>query len=398
MPDGLDHFYGHLHRIDRPAGRTYSGRCGRIDLRNVGHCPRQARLRVPARRHGPGIPFLCLLSTSACRATPVAAYFGRLSRVDGWAYGVISLATRPRCELRQRLLWDVHVGTGHRGHLPNDRPRLHGAGSWSSPALWHCCGRRVRGHTGWEPFGAVFVALVPMVWMPLLDAYHPQDLVALGLVLAGTACALRHEWIWAGVLVGLAVTSQQFALLVLVPLFVVAPGKQRWRLLIRRPQLWPWFHFPSSSRVRAEGIHAVLLGTGDSVTFGGTVLWESGVRGAPLVFFSRVVPILVSFAIAWWAYRRLGSGVLEPIALISLLAHLPELETGLRGGLVRLQVHGAGRDADHPRHRSWTGSGLVGGLARLGNSGVQPDSSDPHHQRAIMGRSRCVGASLCCSS
>jgi len=79
--------------------------------------------------------------------------------------------------------------------------------------------------------------------------------------------------------------------------------------------------------------HAVLFGTGDSKTFGGTILWESGLRGPALVFFSRILPILVSMAIAWWAYRRLGSDVLEPIALISLLATSLSLRLVFEEGL-----------------------------------------------------------------
>lgn len=38
--------------------------------------------------------------------------------------------------------------------------------------------------------------------------YHPQDLVAVGLALAGLACVLRGKWVWAGVLVGLAISSR----------------------------------------------------------------------------------------------------------------------------------------------------------------------------------------------
>jgi hypothetical protein len=70
-----------------------------------------------------------------------------------------------------------------------------------------------------------------------------------------------------------------------------------------------------------KAIHAVLFGTGDSMTYGGTLLWETGLRGSVLVFFARIVPILVSVAVAVWASRRLGSRVVsEPIPLISLLA------------------------------------------------------------------------------
>jgi len=190
-----------------------------------------------------------------------------------------------------------------------------------------------RGHTGWEAFGVVFVALVPIVWMPLLDEYHPQDLAALGLLLAGTACALRRQWVWAGVLVGLAITSQQFALLFLAPLIVVAPGKQRWRLLVSSAVAVALVSLPFVVATPGRAIHAVLIGTGNSMTFGGTILWESGLRGATLASFSRILPILVSVAIAWWAYRRLGSNVREPVALVSLLATSLSLRLVFEEGL-----------------------------------------------------------------
>ena len=110
-----------------------------------------------------------------------------------------------------------------------------------------------RGRTGWEAAGVILVVLTPLVWEPLLDEFHPQDLLAMGLVLAGLACALRRSWIWAGVLLGLAVLSQQFALLVLVPLFVVAPRavdggwpRRRWRRGSSSP-------FPSSRRRDTPG-------------------------------------------------------------------------------------------------------------------------------------------------
>ena len=64
----------------------------------------------------------------------------------------------------------------------------------------------------------------------------------------------------------------------------------------------------------------MVIGTGDSLSFGGTVLWELRLHGPVLVSLSRMLPILVAIALAWWALRRLGPRVLEPIPLISLVA------------------------------------------------------------------------------
>jgi hypothetical protein len=185
-----------------------------------------------------------------------------------------------------------------------------------------------RGRTRWEALGVVFLALVPISWMPLLFEYHPQDLVALGLGLAGTACALRRQWIWAGVLVGLAITSQQFALLILVPILIVAPGRNRWRFLFSSALPVVLVSVPFLIATSGRAIHAVLVGTGDSGGRGGTVLWnllsQPGFYGsrptAALLFCARTLPIAVSVALAWWALRRLGPRALDPIPLLSLIA------------------------------------------------------------------------------
>ena len=185
-----------------------------------------------------------------------------------------------------------------------------------------------RGRTRWEAFGACLLAVVPIVWMPLLFEYHPQDLVTVGLGLGGTACVLRGRWVWAGVLVGLSMTSQQFGLLVLIPLFIVIPGRKRWRFLVASAAAVALVSGPFLLATSGRAIHAVLTGTGDSETRGGTVLWDllshpgpfGGTQTAPLIFISRVGPIVVSAALAWWAVRRLGPRALEPVPLVSLVA------------------------------------------------------------------------------
>lgn len=190
-----------------------------------------------------------------------------------------------------------------------------------------------RGRTGWEAFGVIFVAMVPVVWEPLLRLYHPQDFVALGLSLLGVACAIRRQWIWVGILLGLAVSSQQFALLVLAPLFVISPGRARWKLVGSAAAVVGLLSLPFIFGSSGRALHSVLFGTGDSTTYGGTILWETGVRGAALVFCARILPILVGMAIALWAYRRLRTGVFEPIALVSLLATTLSMRVVFEEGL-----------------------------------------------------------------
>ncbi len=144
-----------------------------------------------------------------------------------------------------------------------------------------------RGRSGWEVVGVLLVAAVPIVWEPLLGLYHPEDLAALGLALIATAFALRRQWVWAGVLLGLAVASQQFALLVLAPLFVIAPGRARWKLVGSSAAVVAALSAPFIVASSGRALHSVFFGTGDSATRGGTILWESDIRGAALVFCSR---------------------------------------------------------------------------------------------------------------
>ena len=49
----------------------------------------------------------------------------------------------------------------------------------------------------------------------------------MGLVLASLACARRDAWIGSGAFIALAVLSQQFALLVAMPLLVLVPARRR---------------------------------------------------------------------------------------------------------------------------------------------------------------------------
>ena len=79
----------------------------------------------------------------------------------------------------------------------------------------------------WEPLTLLVVAALLPVWMCVQSYFHPQDLLALGLALSAMACARRDRWLGAGILCALAVLSQQFALLVVVPLLLVAPAVKR---------------------------------------------------------------------------------------------------------------------------------------------------------------------------
>lgn len=177
-----------------------------------------------------------------------------------------------------------------------------------------------RGRNRWEPTFLVVLACVPCVLMPLLDDFHPQDLLAMGLVLGGVACAERGSWVWAGALLGLAVISQQFALLVLAPLFVVAPAHRKARFAAAASGAAAVIVLPMVAATSGRALGPVLIGSGNTPSVGGPLVWELHLHGALLVGVSRVLPIVLAMVIANWALRRLGPAVLEPVPLMSLVA------------------------------------------------------------------------------
>jgi hypothetical protein len=181
-----------------------------------------------------------------------------------------------------------------------------------------------RGRCGWEPIALALIACSPPVFMCVQTYFHPEDLVAMGLVLGGLACARRDRWLWSGVLLGLAVASQQFALLAVAPLFVVAPRTQKLRFagstivagaLITLPMI-----VITSGRVvkTLSGTGA----TGSATNFSGvtTVLSALKLHGFLLLATSRILPIVLAMALGWWAQRRLGAAARDPVPLVSLIA------------------------------------------------------------------------------
>lgn len=177
-----------------------------------------------------------------------------------------------------------------------------------------------RGRCGWEPTILVLVALTTPAFTALGVFFHPQDIVALGLSLWGVARARQGMWAWAGVLLGLALCSQQFAILAVVPLVVVAPRSKRLTIVASVIATAAVIDVPLLLMTSGRAFTAAVIGTGGSPSYGGTILDELGFHKPTLVLLSRTIPIALSVALAAWARLRLGPRALEPVALISLIA------------------------------------------------------------------------------
>ena len=177
-----------------------------------------------------------------------------------------------------------------------------------------------RGRRGWEPFTLVILALLPPVLECVVIFFHPQDLLAMGLVLGCLALVLRGRWGWAGVMLGLAFTSNQFVILAAAPLIILAPGRERIRMSLGSLGAFALVVAPMMVITSGRVWRSAIIGSGFNPARGGALIWELHWKGAPQFGVSRVVPIACSLGLAWWARRRLGDRALEPAPLFAILA------------------------------------------------------------------------------
>ncbi len=180
-----------------------------------------------------------------------------------------------------------------------------------------------RGKTGWEPLALFLVACTPPVLMCITFYFHPEDILAMALILCGVAAALRMRWAWSGIFLGLACCAQPFGLLVGAALLVVAPGRSRVKYAIAAVVTTAVIDVPLIIATSDRALKMIAMGSSRvgiiNRSRGGTVLWETDLHGVPLFLCSRVAPIAASMLLAWWAGRRLGPRVLDPIPLVSLM-------------------------------------------------------------------------------
>ncbi len=176
-----------------------------------------------------------------------------------------------------------------------------------------------RGRRRWEPMTLAVLACVPTVGACLQSTFHPEDLLALGLALAAVATAIRDRWGWSGLLIGLAVMSQQYTTLVAVPLFFLAPRGRRVTYSATAGLVVAAVGGTLMAVTSGGAVRAVFLGTGDSRGIGGAVVSGLHLHGAPLVLLSRVTPLVISALLAIWVVRLLGERARGSAAMLALI-------------------------------------------------------------------------------
>ena len=176
-----------------------------------------------------------------------------------------------------------------------------------------------RGRCLWEPVCLAAVACAPPVVMCLNEYFHLQDLIAVGLSLAALASVVQKRWLSAGILFGLAFTSQQFALLFVTPLLFLVPRGALSRLMSTFITAVAVVDVPVLIISSGRSLKASLVGTGAS-TKSATLLVQFHLSGDVLYALSRGLPLIASVAMALWVRRHCGASSLAPVTMMSVVA------------------------------------------------------------------------------
>jgi hypothetical protein len=163
------------------------------------------------------------------------------------------------------------------------------------------------------------LAFLPAAASAIVQLFHPQDMVSLGLSLFAMAQLLRRRWLVAGVLFGAAVVTKQYAALFVLPALVVAPGnRQRAKVglaavVVSAVVMTPFFvEAPRATLENLSGFSA-----GGAVS-GATVLALAGWSTTVVSAIARDTPVLFAAGICVWAFLRRGPWLRRPEALLAL--------------------------------------------------------------------------------
>ena len=165
----------------------------------------------------------------------------------------------------------------------------------------------------------VFLAFLPSASSAIVQLYHPQDILSLGLAAGALAQTLKRRWVLAGALFGLAFLSKQFAVLMLLPALVAAPDlRARGRMAVAAAVVFVAGILPfavSDPRATLDNLSGFSAG---GAVAGSTVLTLLGVTGNVASAVARDAPVVFAFCLCLWAVHRFGPALGRPMALVAL--------------------------------------------------------------------------------
>jgi hypothetical protein len=166
----------------------------------------------------------------------------------------------------------------------------------------------------------LFLVILPAASSAIVQLFHPQDLVSMGLSAGALALVLRRRWVAAGLLFGLAFLTKQFAVLVLVPALVATPDwRARGRVLgaaaaVAAAGLFPFLLVaPRTTLQNVSGI-----GAGGAVA-GATILSITHASTTIVSAVARDFPVGFAVLASLWARRRSRSELMSAGPLLGLV-------------------------------------------------------------------------------
>jgi hypothetical protein len=167
----------------------------------------------------------------------------------------------------------------------------------------------------------ILLAAIPAASDGIVETFHPQDLVCVGLGCAGLAAALHRRWVATGVLFGVAFLCKQFALLPLVAVLAAVPGwRERARVAVPALAVVACAVIPFAAAdptATWNTLSAVNPGGVVKLTTG-TVVGMSNLSESTKLVIARDGPVVLALAMALWAWWRRRGRLLSPVPLIGL--------------------------------------------------------------------------------
>jgi hypothetical protein len=176
-----------------------------------------------------------------------------------------------------------------------------------------------RGGTRFELLGTWALGAIPAIASAYMQYFHPEDLLAMGLALGAIAFALRRRWVAAGICLGLACCSKQYAVLAAIPLVLATPRGARARLTAAAGGTGIVVLAPLTA-VMGKGMILSLAGRYATTMNGQTLVGQLGLHGDLRLAAARGLPLAIAAGLAVFARRRFGDELLAPVPLTALVA------------------------------------------------------------------------------
>ncbi len=188
-------------------------------------------------------------------------------------------------------------------------------------AMLRVCGR---GRDGREAALLLAIACSAPVFACLESFFHPEDLLAMGIILLALASFVRERWILAGLFVGLAMLAQLFTILAIIPIAMVLPNSHRFRFGLAAIGSFGLVVAPLAIATSGHVFRAIFLSTSRAGSAhvagaGGTLIFAIGLHGPSLFVAARVMPMAVAAILSWFVWSRLQERSPEPVVLLSLV-------------------------------------------------------------------------------